>query len=68
VTISVKALLGDKSWMFGVNKVFRGGERYVDIYASFNPTVNKIVDKTNVFSKILNNTRKCSIYYPPSFF
>lgn len=26
------------------------------------------MDKVNIVSKILNNTRKCSIYYPPSYF
>jgi len=67
-TISVKALLNDTTWMFGGNKVFKGGDRNVDIYPSFNPSANKIVDKSNVASKILNNTRKCSIYYPPSYF
>ena len=38
------------------------------IYPSFKPAANKIVDKANVVSKILGNSRKCSIYYPPSFF
>jgi predicted alpha/beta superfamily hydrolase len=40
----------------------------ITIYPSFKPAANKIVDKTNVNSKILGNTRKCSIYYPPSYF
>lgn len=67
-TISVKAVLNDTAWMFGGNNIFKGGDRTVEIYPSFNPTANKIIDKTNIISKILNNTRKCSIYYPPSYY
>lgn len=68
VNISVKLLLNDSVWMFGSNRVFIGGERTIEIYPSFHPAINKVVDKTNVSSKILGNTRKCSIYYPPSYF
>jgi hypothetical protein len=54
--------------MFGSNSILTGGDRTIEIYPSFHPTANKIVDKSNVSSKILGNSRKCSIYYPPSFY
>lgn len=66
--INVKALLNDSVWMFGNNKIFTGGLKTVQIYPSFYPAVNKIVDKSNLTSKILSNTRKCSLYFPPSYF
>lgn len=68
MSISVKLLLNDTVWMFGSNRVFTGGERTIEIYPSFHPVANKVIDKTNVTSKIVGNTRKCSIYYPPSYF
>lgn len=68
VTISVKLLLNDSQWMFGNNYIFTGGARSVDIYPSFHPSTNKIVDKSAIASKILGNSRKCSIYFPPSYF
>ena len=40
----------------------------VTVYPSFNPSVNKIVDTAAVHSSILGNSRKLSIYYPPSYF
>ena len=40
----------------------------VIIYPSFYPKINPIIDISNVTSKILGNTRKASIYYPPSFY
>ena len=54
--------------MFGSNKIFTGGVSTVDIYPCFNPSANKIIDKSNISSKILGNTRKVSLYYPPSYF
>lgn len=48
--------------------MFIGGERTIEIYPSFDPSANKVVEKTNLSSKILGNMRKCSIYYPPSYF
>ena len=37
-------------------------------YPSFYPALNPIVDTSPVISKLLNNSRKCSIYVPPSFY
>lgn len=54
--------------MFGNNKIFTGGERVIEIYPSFRPAAHKIVEKSNITSKVLGNSRKCSIYYPPSYF
>lgn len=65
--ISVKLLLNDSIWMFGSNKVFTGGDRTILMFPSFHPAANKIIDKSNVTSKILGNSRKCSIFYPPSY-
>ncbi len=68
VTISMKVLLNNTVWMFGNNFIFQGGQKIIDIYPSFSPVANKIVDKSGITSKILNNTRKCSIYFPPSYY
>lgn len=54
--------------MFGSNKAFKGGVTTVDIYPSFNPSLNKVIDKASIHSKILGNSRKVSLYYPPSYF
>ena len=54
--------------MFGNNKIFQGGVNTIDIYPCFYPQANKIVDKSNITSNILKNTRKVSLYYPPSYF
>lgn len=37
------------------------------MYPSFYPSINAIVDTNPIKSTILNNSRKCSIYYPPSY-
>ena len=39
----------------------------VTIFPSFNPSINSIVDTNPINSKILGNSRKLSIYYPPSY-
>lgn len=38
-----------------------------NVFPSFNPSVNGIVDTQAIHSQILGNSRKCSIYYPPSY-
>lgn len=67
-TISVKVLLDDSKWMMGSNQVFTGGQRLIEIYPSFNPKVIPIVEQSNIVSSILNNSRKCSLFYPPSYY
>ena len=52
----------------GSNVVFSGGSKRVDIYPSFNPSINKIVDTPPVHSAILNNSRTVSLYFPPSYY
>lgn len=69
VLIQVKLLLNDSSWMFGKNAVFStDAGKTVSLYPSFKPTANAVEDTAPVSSAILGNSRKCSIYYPPSFF
>ena len=67
ITISLKAKLNDSEWMFGSNRVFTGGQRTVDIYPCFFPQANPVEDKPAVHSAILKNSRKVSIFYPPSY-
>lgn len=51
----------------GKNVIFTGGTKQVDIYPSFSPSINSIIDKPNIKSSILNNSRTVSLYFPPSF-
>ena len=54
--------------MLGANYWFIANDRAnLTIYPSFNPTINKIYDTQSVKSSGLNNSRKCSIYLPPSY-
>ena len=39
-----------------------------DVFPSFHPKINPVLDTTSVASKLLNNSRVCSIYYPPSYY
>ncbi len=68
-TVQVKILLNDKVWMFGANFMFNPiiYGSYFWIYPSFTPNINKVYDTEPITSKILNNSRKCSIYLPPSY-
>ncbi len=70
--ISVKLLVNDTKWMMGANYVFTisasQSSPNITIYPSFNPSINKIVDSNLIHSTILNNNRKISVYYPPSFY
>jgi predicted alpha/beta superfamily hydrolase len=67
-TIQVKLLLNDKNWMMGANKWFIANDRLtVTIYPSFSPSINKVYDTEAIKSTILGNSRKCSIYLPPSY-
>jgi enterochelin esterase-like enzyme len=57
--------------MLGMNYAFSiktEGINIFEIYPSFHPTINNIVDTSAISSKILNNSRVCSIYYPPSYY
>lgn len=72
VKVSVKVLVNDTKWMMGANVVFTlpaGSQEapIIPLYPSFNPTINKIIDTTPIHSTILNNNRKLSLYYPPSY-
>ena len=68
-TISVKLLANDTTWMMGANYVFVGKSGLtVNIFPSFNPSINSIVDTEPIKSKISGNSRKLSIYYPPSYY
>lgn len=68
-TVQLKILLNDKAWMFGANFMFNPliYGAYFWIYPSFSPNINKVYDTEPIISKILNNSRKCSIYLPPSY-
>ena len=69
IIIQVKLVLNDKIWMIGGNFWFIANNRStMTIYPSFYPALNPIVDTSPVISKLLNNSRKCSIYVPPSFY
>lgn len=55
--------------MMGANFIFTVQQgQTVSIYPSFNPKINAIVDTSPISSKILKNSRKLSIYYPPSYY
>jgi len=67
-TILVKLILNDKTWMLGGNQWFIANDKMnIIIYPSFSPSINKVYDTENVTSTILKNSRKCSIYLPPSY-
>jgi hypothetical protein len=69
LVVSVKVLLNDSIWMFGKNEVFMSSKtKEVVIYPSFKPKANAIIDTANFSSLILGNSRKCSIYFPPSYY
>ena len=38
------------------------------LYPSFSPTPNRVINKPNFHSKILNNSRTVSLYMPPSYY
>lgn len=40
----------------------------IPVFPSFHPSINPILDTPSVSSKLLNNSRICSIYYPPSYY
>ena len=40
----------------------------VYIFPSFDPKINSIVDTAPLKSKILENSRKLSVYLPPSYY
>lgn len=69
--ISIKILENDSNSMMGKNFEFLISiyetVKSVNVYPSFYPSINPIVDTNPVESSILNNSRKCSIYYPPSY-
>lgn len=68
VRIQVKLLLNDKIWMMGPNYLFIATEKSnLTITPSFFPSLNQVYDTEDVQSLILNNSRKCSIYLPPSY-
>lgn len=55
--------------MMGANyKFIAQSDVDVIIYPCFEPTANKIYDSPEIRSTILGNSRKISIYYPPSFY
>lgn len=66
----MKVLINDTRWMMGANHVvsFSVEVRDTVIYPSFNATINKVVDSQPIVSQILKNSRKISIYYPPSYY
>lgn len=65
---NIKFLLNDKIWMLGPNYWFTVYARVnITIYPSFHPAINPVYDTKQVKSAILNNSRKCSIYLPPSY-
>lgn len=67
-TVQFKILLNDKIWQMGANEWFSIPERQnYNLYPSFHPNINKFYDTENVFSVNLKNSRKCSIYLPPSY-
>jgi hypothetical protein len=71
VVISVKILENDTNWMLGQNYVFTATTdtpTNFQIFPSFHPKNNPILDTPSVSSKLLNNSRICSIYYPPSYY
>lgn len=73
VKINVKVLVNDTKWMMGANHQFivstaNPDSSTVTIFPCFNPTANKITDTTAIHSTILGNSRKLSIYYPPSYY
>lgn len=72
IKISVKLLINDTKWMMGANQVFvvtAGSQSPVlTIYPSFNPSINKVVDTAPFHSAILGNSRRLSLYYPPSYY
>lgn len=57
--------------MMGANEVFTipssSTSPSIQIYPSFNPSINPIYDSAPIPSTILGNQRKISIYYPPSY-
>ena len=67
-TVQVKMLLNDKVWMLGGNQWFVAvNKAEVQVYPSFSPAINKVYDTENVTSIILKNSKKCTIYVPPSY-
>lgn len=68
VKISIKLLVNDTVWMLGANHVFTVNSTEVKVYPSFYPKINSIYDSSPILSSILGNSRKISIYYPPSYY
>lgn len=72
IKISVKLLVNDTKWMIGANHAFTISSSQsspnITIFPSFNPTINAISDSSPLHSDILNNSRKVSVFYPPSYF
>ncbi len=72
IKISVKLLVNDTKWMMGANHSFTISSSQsspnITIFPSFNPTINAVSDSSPLYSDILNNRRKISVYYPPSYF
>jgi enterochelin esterase-like enzyme len=54
--------------MLGANHVFTVNSTEVKVYPSFYPKINSIYDSSPILSSILGNSRKISIYYPPSYY
>lgn len=69
--VQIKILENDTNWMMGKNFeliIYSGSPpKTFYVYPSFNPSINSVVDTQAFQSRILNNSRKCSIYYPPSY-
>jgi predicted alpha/beta superfamily hydrolase len=62
-------LLNDKLWMIGGNEwVVALNKPELVIYPSFSPSINKVQDTEAVQSSILKNSRKCTLYLPPSYY
>ena len=55
--------------MMGENFIFYAKSgMIVYIFPSFDPKINSIVDTAPLKSKILENSRKLSVYLPPSYY
>ena len=68
VGILIKLVLNDKVWMLGPNYWFVVNARSnLTILPSFFPSINKVYDTESISSSLLKNSRKCSIYLPPSY-
>lgn len=64
-------ILEDTNWMMGHNFMFTPTSdtpTTYEIFPSFHPRINPVMDTSAVSSKLLNNSRLCSIYYPPSYY